>query len=81
MSLIEDCKLTIGPGSGSISFGSKEDDRGALKSFSELKFTEDQSIESLAATIVKHLESVSEVNICYITKQAENLRCRSRWVG
>nr|XP_043637330.1 uncharacterized protein LOC122608304 [Erigeron canadensis] len=59
--LIEDCKLTVGTGSGSISFGSKEDDQSALKSLSAIKFTEDQSIESLAATIVKHLESVSEV--------------------
>lgn len=72
LSLIEDCKLIIGPGSGSISFGSKEDDRAALKSLSEIKFTEDQSIESLAATIVKHLESVSESEISCIKAQLLN---------
>ncbi|KAL4587503.1 hypothetical protein LXL04_000374 [Taraxacum kok-saghyz] len=60
--LIEDCKLTVGPGLNSISFGSKEDDRSALKSLSDVKLKEDRSIESLAATIVKHLESVSEVD-------------------
>lgn len=63
MFLIEDCKLTVGPASSSISFGSKEDDRSALKSLSEVKLKEDHSIESLAAIIVKHLETVSEVNL------------------
>nr|XP_043612327.1 protein SEMI-ROLLED LEAF 2 isoform X2 [Erigeron canadensis] len=70
--LIEDCKLTVGTGSGSISFGSREDDQSALKSLSAIKFTEDQSIESLAATIVKHLESVSESEIISIKQQLLN---------
>ncbi|XP_071720584.1 protein SEMI-ROLLED LEAF 2 [Rutidosis leptorrhynchoides] len=70
--LIEDCKLTVGPGSGNISFGSKEDDRSALKSLSDVKFTEDQSMESLASTIVKHLESVSESEISSIKEQLLN---------
>ncbi|KAK1428846.1 hypothetical protein QVD17_17686 [Tagetes erecta] len=70
--LIEDCKLTVGPGSGNITFGSKEDDNSALKSLSEIKFSEEQSIESLAATIVKHLESVSESEISSIKEQLLN---------
>ncbi|KAI3682379.1 hypothetical protein L1987_82319 [Smallanthus sonchifolius] len=70
--LIEDCKLTLGPGSGNISFGSKEDDKSALKSLSEIKFSEEQSMESLAATIVKHLESVSESEISSIKEQLLN---------
>ncbi|KAL7601180.1 hypothetical protein Lser_V15G26308 [Lactuca serriola] len=67
--LIEDCKLTVGPASSSISFGSKEDDRSALKSLSEVKLKEDHSIESLAAIIVKHLETVSESEILSIKEQ------------
>ncbi|CAH1419506.1 unnamed protein product [Lactuca virosa] len=67
--LIEDCKLTVGPASSSISFGSKEDDRSALKSLSEVKLKEDHSIESLAAIIVKHLETVSESEISSIKEQ------------
>ncbi|KAL8258631.1 hypothetical protein R6Q59_026584 [Mikania micrantha] len=70
--LIEDCKLTVGPGSGSINFGSKEDDNSALKSLSEVKFSEEQSMESLASTIVKHLESVSESEISSIKEQLLN---------
>ncbi|KAK9057715.1 hypothetical protein SSX86_022551 [Deinandra increscens subsp. villosa] len=70
--LIEDCKLTVGPGPGNISFGSKEDDKSALKSLSEVKFSEEQSMESLAATIVKHLESVSESEISSIKEQLLN---------
>ncbi|XP_076915556.1 protein SEMI-ROLLED LEAF 2-like [Bidens hawaiensis] len=67
--LIEDCKLTVGPGSGNISFGSKEDDISAQKSLSEVKFSEEQSMESLAGTIVKHLESVSESELSIIKEQ------------
>ncbi|KAI3788224.1 hypothetical protein L2E82_00981 [Cichorium intybus] len=67
--LIEDCKLTVGPGLNSISFGSKEDDRAALKSLSDVKLKEDHSIESLAATIVKHLETVTESEISSIKEQ------------
>ncbi|GJS02796.1 hypothetical protein Tco_0319304 [Tanacetum coccineum] len=37
--ITEDCKLTIGLGSGSVIFGSREDDKDALKSLSEIKFT------------------------------------------
>ncbi|XP_076955058.1 protein SEMI-ROLLED LEAF 2-like [Bidens hawaiensis] len=70
--LIEDCKLTVGPGSGNISFGSKEDDISAQKSLSEVKFSEEQSMESLAGTIVKHLESVSESELSIIKEQLLN---------
>ncbi|KAI7729526.1 hypothetical protein M8C21_008983, partial [Ambrosia artemisiifolia] len=69
LSLVEDCKLTVGPGSANIGFGSKEDDNSALKSLSEIKFSEEQSMESLASTIVKHLESVSESEISSIKEQ------------
>ncbi|KAI3816287.1 hypothetical protein L1987_15980 [Smallanthus sonchifolius] len=62
--LIEDCKLTVGPGSGNISFGSKEDDKYALKSLSEIKFSEEQSMESLAATIVNPLDPFS-INLIF----------------
>ncbi|KAF5821352.1 hypothetical protein HanRHA438_Chr01g0013261 [Helianthus annuus] len=72
LTLIEDCKLTVGPGSGNISFGSKEDDKSALKSLSGVKFSEEQSMESLASTIVKHLESVSESEISSIKEQLLN---------
>ncbi|GJS85877.1 hypothetical protein Tco_0752418, partial [Tanacetum coccineum] len=37
--ITEDCKLTIGLGSGSVIFWSREDDKDALKSLSEIKFT------------------------------------------
>ncbi|KAI3667392.1 hypothetical protein L6452_42449 [Arctium lappa] len=70
--LVEDCKLTVGTGTHAIPFGSKEDDRAALKSLSDVKLTDDQSIESMAATIVKHLETVSESETSSIKEQLLN---------
>ncbi|XP_024975577.1 uncharacterized protein LOC112513521 [Cynara cardunculus var. scolymus] len=70
--LVEDCKLTVVTGTHTIPFGSKEDDRAALKSLSDIKLKEDQSMESMAATIVKHLETVSESEMSSIKEQLLN---------
>ncbi|KAI3678057.1 hypothetical protein L6452_37336 [Arctium lappa] len=58
--LVDDCKLTIVSGSDQINngFGSKEDNRAAQKSLSEVKLAKEQSTESLAAAVVKHLETI-----------------------
>lgn len=58
--LVDDCKLTVPSGSDQINngFDSKEDNRAAQKSISEVKLAKDQSTESLAAAVVKHLETI-----------------------
>ncbi|KAI7731261.1 hypothetical protein M8C21_013204 [Ambrosia artemisiifolia] len=58
--LVDDCKLIVRSGSDQTEkgYGSKEDNKAALKSLSEIKLTKNQSVESLAAGIVKHLETV-----------------------
>lgn len=60
LSLVDDCKLTIASGADQINngFDSKEDNRAAQKSLSEVKLAKDQSTESLAAAVVKHLETI-----------------------
>lgn len=72
--LVDDCKLTVASGSELINngFGSKEDNRAALNSFSEMKLTQDQSAESLAAAIVKHLETVVGSEITSIEEELLN---------
>ncbi|KAK1412920.1 hypothetical protein QVD17_34524 [Tagetes erecta] len=69
LSLVDDCKLTVGTGSGltGYAYGSKEDNKAALKSLSEIKLTQDQS--SLAAGIVKHLETVVGSEITSIEEE------------
>ncbi|KAI3806547.1 hypothetical protein L1987_22454 [Smallanthus sonchifolius] len=69
--LVDDCKLTIRPGSGRTEngYGSKEDNRAALKSLSEIKLTKDQSAESLASGIVKHMETVIGSEITSIEEE------------
>ena len=67
MCLVDDCKLTVGAGSDHIKdgYGSKEDNRAAMKSLSEINLTKDQSAESLATAIVKHLETAVGVSLSY----------------
>ncbi|KVH94768.1 Armadillo-type fold [Cynara cardunculus var. scolymus] len=64
--LVDDCKLTVASRSDQINngFDSKEDNRAAQKSLSEVKLAKDQSTESLVAAVVKHLETIigSEVS-------------------
>lgn len=69
--LVDDCKLTVGAGSDHIKngYGSKEDNRAALKSLSEINLTNDQSAESLAAAIVKHLETAVGSEITSIEEE------------
>lgn len=45
-------------------FGSKEDDRLALKFLSEIEITQDQTRESFASEIVNSLENLSDVLLC-----------------
>ncbi|KAK9065766.1 hypothetical protein SSX86_015169 [Deinandra increscens subsp. villosa] len=72
--LVDDCKLTVRSGSDQTQngYGSKEDNRAALKSLSEIKLTQDQSAESLAAGIVKHLETVVGSEITSIEEELLN---------
>ncbi|PWA54840.1 armadillo-type fold protein [Artemisia annua] len=69
--LVDDCKLTVGAGSDHIKdgYGSKEDNRAALKSLSEINLTKDQSAESLATAIVKHLETAVGSEITSIEEE------------
>lgn len=62
--LVDDSKLkTVDTGYilGNIDYGSKEDDEYALKTLSEIKFTKDQTKESLASMIVKSFTNLSNV--------------------
>ncbi|XP_071737557.1 protein SEMI-ROLLED LEAF 2-like [Rutidosis leptorrhynchoides] len=70
--LVDDCKLTVAPGSDHINngYGSKEDNKAALKSISEIKLTQDQ--ESLAAAVTKHLETVVGSEITSIEEELLN---------
>ncbi|KAJ9543772.1 hypothetical protein OSB04_023479 [Centaurea solstitialis] len=70
--LVEDCKLTVGTGTNTIAFGSKEDDMAALKSLSDVKLAEDQSMESMAGTISKYLETASEAEVSSFKEQLLN---------
>ncbi|KAF5785876.1 hypothetical protein HanRHA438_Chr10g0446221 [Helianthus annuus] len=71
--LVDDCKLTVRSGSdqteNGYGYGSKEDNRAAQNALSEIKLTQDQSAESLAAGIVKHLETVSGSEITSIEEE------------
>lgn len=69
--MIDDCKLSVVSGSEQINNGydSKEDNRAALKSLSEIKLAQDQSAEAMAAVIVKHLETAVGVNYSYNSPQ------------
>ncbi|KAD0702503.1 hypothetical protein E3N88_43834 [Mikania micrantha] len=72
--LVDDCKLTVRSGSYQTEngYGSKEDNRAALKSLSEIKLTQEQSAESLAAGIVKHLETAIGTEITSIEEELLN---------
>lgn len=59
--LIDDSKLKAVEG-GYIPYGSKEDDAYALKSLSDIKFTKDQTKESLASWITRSFKNLSDVN-------------------
>ncbi|XP_043691878.1 protein SEMI-ROLLED LEAF 2-like isoform X3 [Telopea speciosissima] len=63
LNLVEDWKLqAVNTGSDHPFkvYGSKDDDKAALKSLLSIEITEDQSKESLAAIIAKSLEHLSE---------------------
>ncbi|XP_076884449.1 protein SEMI-ROLLED LEAF 2-like [Bidens hawaiensis] len=72
--LVDDFKLTVvsKPGQTENGYGSKEDNRAALISLSEIKLTKDQSAESLAAGIVKHMETVIGSQITSIEEELLN---------
>ncbi|XP_031270951.1 uncharacterized protein LOC116129348 [Pistacia vera] len=53
-------------------FGSKEDDRLALKFLSEIEITQDQTRESFASEIVNSLENLSDSELCSIKEQLLN---------
>ncbi|CAH1434816.1 unnamed protein product [Lactuca virosa] len=69
--LVDDCKLTTKDGSdqNQIKFGSKEDNKAAQKSLSDLKLADNMSAESLAAAVVKHLETVAGTEITSIKEE------------
>lgn len=67
--LVDDCKLTITDGLDQIKFGSKEDNKAAQKSLSDLKLADDMSVESLAAAVVKHMETAVGTEITSIKEE------------
>ncbi|KAM7500183.1 hypothetical protein LguiA_024597 [Lonicera macranthoides] len=70
--LVDDSKLkTVDAGYilGNIDYGSKEDDEYALKTLSEIKFTKDQTKESLASMIVKSFTNLSSYDASNIKQQ------------
>ncbi|XP_071715628.1 protein SEMI-ROLLED LEAF 2-like isoform X2 [Rutidosis leptorrhynchoides] len=72
--LVDDCKLAVASGADQINngYGSKEDNMAALKSFSEIKLTQDKSAESLAAAVTKHMETVIGSEITSIEEELLN---------
>ncbi|KAI3750265.1 hypothetical protein L2E82_20898 [Cichorium intybus] len=66
--LVDDCKLTTKDDSD-LKFGSKDDNKAAQKSLSDLKLTDATSAESLAAAVVKHMETVAGSEISSIKEE------------
>ncbi|XP_059668417.1 protein SEMI-ROLLED LEAF 2 isoform X2 [Cornus florida] len=74
--LVEDRKLqavNTGTHHPINAYGSKEDDKSALKFLSEIGTTEDQTTESLASVIVKNLENLSKSELSTIREQLLNV--------
>ena len=74
LSLVDDCKLTVASEPDKINngFDSKEDNRAAQKSISEVKFGKEQSTDSLAAAVVKHLETIIGSEMSSIKEELMN---------
>jgi hypothetical protein len=72
LNLVNDTKLKTVDGGhilGSISYGSNEDDEYALRSLSEIRFTRDQTKESLASWVARSFTSFSDSEASNIRKQ------------
>lgn len=62
--LVDDCKLkAVNTGSGQLTYGSKEDDKEAMKSLSAIQLTEIKSKEAFANMIVQNLGKSPDVII------------------